>query len=704
MRFLNNLTIGVKLVVCTLVIVCVGILALIILVTSSVNNVIAKDTDDILQSNAARYANYMEGNFNEIVSLLSMSSQFIKNDFERYNWGMAPETLQTLVGEMLKNAPWSLYSYLYLPTALDDFGFDSEGAEKFRTESGKFVILLGRDKPESTSPIQLLQGTDTIVNFPAVQKTLQEKRDFTMGKPIRVSVHGHEFFGVNMTAIIYDEFQNILGIVGVLVDLKTAADILADPRFDIYQGNLRSVVTNENTLAIHHNPDLFGKDVLELNRHESAKILTEAIRNKQDGVFEYTTVGNVDSYAVVKFFEIGHGKMNTHWSIIITAPRKVVAAPLLNLQITILVTSIIMIALIVLVLYMFIRTLIIKRLQIVSDTLLRFFAYINYESNEIQTIAMTENDELGAIGQAINSNIERTQSMLLQDKQAVNDSVQTAQRIENGDLTARITKIPSNPQLVELKNVLNKTLEVLQHEVGSNMNEIRRVFDSYKKLNFSTEVANATGEVELTTNTLGEEIKKMLRTSSGFAKDLNEQSEALKTSMKSLIDGSTTQADSLKESAVAIDEINSSLQAVAEKTNEVTRQAEDIRNVVSVIRDIADQTNLLALNAAIEAARAGEHGRGFAVVADEVRTLAEKTGKSLSEIEANINVLVQGVNEMSDAIKEQAQGITQINESISQLEEITQNNLTIAHNTNETTQKVVFIADEILEDVQKKTF
>ena len=344
-------------------------------------------------------------------------------------------------------------------------------------------------------------------------------------------------------------------------------------------------------------------------------------------------------------------------------------------------------------------------IAVIEKSVADSFKYVNHElSAAPKLLNINTGDEFGRIASMINKNIKSTEAGFKQDTDAVENAVSVAQSIEQGNLTARITLDPNNPELVKLKNVLNKMLDTLQARVGNDMNIILKTFDEYKALDFRNKIEGAKGDVELTTNALGDEIIKMLRTSAGFAGALSAQSEELTSRVNALRNSSDEQNKNLKSSADLLANITASMSNVVQKTSEVATQSEDIKNVTAIIRDIADQINLLALNAAIEAARAGEHGRGFAVVADEVRNLAEKTQKSLADIESNTSILVQSVNDMSEQIRIQSEGIERINENVANIEIHMNENATIAHDSATIASEVSKIAKSIVEDIEKKKY
>jgi methyl-accepting chemotaxis protein len=203
-------------------------------------------------------------------------------------------------------------------------------------------------------------------------------------------------------------------------------------------------------------------------------------------------------------------------------------------------------------------------------------------------------------------------------------------------------------------------------------------------------------------NEMADVIGSMITQNINDADSLAKTSIGLTTFTSKLIQTIQEQSRSLESVPPAIAKISEGLENTLDQSIQMASQSEDIKTVVQIISEIAEQTNLLALNAAIEAARAGEHGRGFAVVADEVRKLAEKTQKSLSDITLNVNTLAQSIVDIGDDITVQTNEIEQINELVANIGKFNNINLEIAIDAGHITKSIQNISSKIEKETANK--
>lgn len=236
--------------------------------------------------------------------------------------------------------------------------------------------------------------------------------------------------------------------------------------------------------------------------------------------------------------------------------------------------------------------------------------------------------------------------------------------LSEGDVFSKIS-IKSNDEFEELSDYFNaavsningmvddvKAVSRQNSEVANRLHQTsERMISSNDDLGTKVESAAQRGIA----------IKGRLQDSVSEAEQSNDKATQVEKRLSQARKGIADMVNRVKDSAEVESEMASHL-------DQLTGEAAQVKDVLVVISDIADQTNLLALNAAIEAARAGEHGRGFAVVADEVRKLAERTQKSLAEINATINLIVQSIMDSSEKMNKNVVMINELHDISNEVE------------------------------------
>jgi methyl-accepting chemotaxis protein len=404
---------------------------------------------------------------------------------------------------------------------------------------------------------------------------------------------------------------------------------------------------------------------------------------------------------------------------------------------------------------------IVKSLNIFRKGLLNFFEYLGRKRDNTEKIVIKSDDEFSEMAQVVNQNILEIERALEQDKALIKDTTHVVEEISKGILSERITLDASTPLLSQLKSEINRMLEHL----NSTIVEILDTLKIYSNGNYSKSVPldslqGELGDLVKDVNSLGDVVSTMLYQNMKYGVTLKNDSEMLLQNVSALTTSSNQQAASLEETAASIESITENIKNSTTTTTKMHHLSEEtqkssqdgsklsqetsiamdeifeatnaIYESIDIIDQIAFQTNILSLNAAVEAATAGEAGKGFAVVAGEVRNLANRSAEAAKEIKnlveraqtkategkdisnsmaegySSLNTKIEEVstmiNEISQVSKEQMQGMEQINNAVSELDKITQENARSAGETNDIAEEALSMANILLKEAESKEF
>ncbi|WP_375723209.1 HAMP domain-containing methyl-accepting chemotaxis protein [Arcobacter sp. KX21116] len=384
------------------------------------------------------------------------------------------------------------------------------------------------------------------------------------------------------------------------------------------------------------------------------------------------------------------------------------------------------------------------------------------ESNDTNIrLSVQSKDEISEVADLFNSYMDKVNAGLALDAKVIEEANDVLEKTGNGFFVYNVNSKAANPHVEDLKNKLNTMISGTR----TTLEKINATLKQYSESKFDAQIDDKgiygdLGSLTAGIKLVGHNTSEILAMIMNTGDSLNENTQTLSDAASNLSKSSNKQAASLEETAAALEQITSNIKGTneaaakmkqlsqqvtasakngedlanqtAHSMEDINKQVSSINEAIEIIDQIAFQTNILSLNAAVEAATAGEAGKGFAVVAQEVRNLASRSAEAAKEIKDIVEAasmkakggqeisskMIEGYNELnqnitdtiimidnvSNAAKEQEGGIRQINDAVTTLDQVTQQNAGVAEEISNMSSLIANMSNSLVTAASRASF